>query len=45
MPFGRLRAALLTGDEEPLPADRVWLAERGVEIVCGALGSPGVISR
>jgi hypothetical protein len=39
-PLGRLRAVLLTGGEELLPADRGWLAERGVEIFCGALSFP-----
>lgn len=36
-PFGRLRAVLLGGGDEPTAEDRAWLAERGVEIVCGAL--------
>ena len=36
-PFGRLRTVLLSEDDEPLAADGAWLAERGVEIVRGAL--------
>jgi hypothetical protein len=45
LPFGRLRASLLTGDDQPLSADRLWLTDHGVTIVCGALRFPGVISR